>query len=138
MGSLGLLRFFKHTVNIADSLLFSCRHHFRKRGGKTGKIHTPLRTFYFTCARGGVLNHPRTANSDYLEQFENREDDPLFESVQRNGYAVHLKRIESRESLQKHEKRSRDAPDIPSKRDPDGGSSFHIGGCRDQKNVRIQ
>ena len=42
---------------------------------------------------GYVLITRGPRNSDYLEQFENHENDPLFESVERNGYAVHLKKI---------------------------------------------
>lgn len=42
---------------------------------------------------GYVLITRGPRNSDYLEQFENYENDPLFESVERNGYAVHLKKI---------------------------------------------
>jgi len=38
-----------------------------------------------------IIRGPR--NSDYLDQFENRGDDPLFESFERAGYAVHLKKI---------------------------------------------
>ena len=38
-----------------------------------------------------ITRGPR--NSDYLDQFENRGDDPLFESFERDGYAVHLKKI---------------------------------------------
>jgi len=38
-----------------------------------------------------ITRGPR--NSDYLDQFENRGDDPSFESFERDGYAVHLKKI---------------------------------------------
>jgi transposase len=38
-----------------------------------------------------ITRGPR--NSDYLDQFENRRDDPSFESFERDGYAVHLKKI---------------------------------------------
>jgi hypothetical protein len=38
-----------------------------------------------------ITRGPR--NSDYLDQFENRVNDPSFESFERDGYAVHLKKI---------------------------------------------
>lgn len=38
-----------------------------------------------------ITRGPR--NSYYLDQFKNRNDDPAFESFERDGYAIHLKKI---------------------------------------------